>query len=69
MKKAYIEGMCCEGCARDVLHILSGIYGISDVKVNLSESYATFEGYVSKEVIHSALSIEGYRLLSIEKIA
>ena len=69
MKKAFIEGMCCEGCARDVTHIISSIYGISDVKVNLAGNYVTFEGYVSKEVIHSALSMEGYRLLSIEKIA
>jgi copper chaperone CopZ len=69
MKKAFIEGMCCEGCARDVQHVLSNIYGISDVKVNLPGSYATFEGFVSKEVIHSALAAEGYRLLSIEKMA
>jgi copper chaperone CopZ len=68
MKKAIIEGMCCEGCAKDVKFILSNIYGISDINVSLSGGYATFEGFVSKEVISSCLSQEGYRLIDIQKM-
>jgi len=68
MKKAIIEGMCCEGCAKDVKFVLSNIYGLTDVKVFLTEGYATFEGFVSKEVISNALTLEGYRLVDLVKI-
>jgi copper chaperone CopZ len=68
MKKAVIEGMCCEGCARDVKNVLSGIYGITNVVVNLSGGFATFDGFVSKEVVAEVLRAEGYRLVSLEKI-
>ncbi|MFA5006271.1 MAG: heavy-metal-associated domain-containing protein [Candidatus Izemoplasmatales bacterium] len=67
MKRAIIEGMCCEGCARDVKKVLEGIYGITDVRVFLTDGYATFEGFVSKDVIAASLADEGYRLVSIEK--
>jgi len=69
MKKAFIEGICCDGCARDVAHILSNIYGITDVSVDCERGFATFEGFVSKEVVAEALAQEGYRLISIEKLA
>lgn len=69
MKKAFIEGICCDGCARDVTHILSNIYGVTNVTVDCQEGSATFDGFVSKEVISEALAQEGYRLLSIEKLA
>jgi len=68
MKKAIIEGICCEGCARDIVHILNGIYGISNVKVSVEDCSATYEGFVSQEVIRTALASEGYRLITIEKI-
>jgi len=68
MKKAMIEGMCCAGCANDIKYILSNIYGISNVSVSFEEGYAIFDGFVSKDIIASALSDEGYRLIDIEKI-
>lgn len=68
MKKAVIEGMCCEGCARDVKNVLAGIYGIQNVTVSLTGGYATYDGFVSKEVIAAALATEGYRLVSLEKM-
>ncbi len=68
MKKAIIEGMCCEGCARDVKTVLSAIYGITNVNVSLSGGYATFEGFVSKDIISATLAAEGYQLVSIEKV-
>ncbi len=65
MKKALIESICCEGCARDVKHILEGIYGISKVVVSCEGGYALFEGYVSAKVIEEALKEEGYHLVEI----
>lgn len=67
MKKAWIDGICCEGCARDVKHVLESIYGISDVQVFCLEGYALFEGFVSHKVIEEALKEEGYSLKEIEK--
>ncbi len=68
MKKAIITGMCCLGCARDVKQVLASIYGITDVIVHLEEGYATFEGFVSREVVKSALAAEGYVLIDIVKV-
>lgn len=68
MKRAIIEGMCCEGCARDVKTVLAGIYGITDVTVSLSGGYATYDGFVSKDIIAATLAAEGYRLVAIEKM-
>ena len=68
MKKAIIEGMCCSGCANDIKYILSNIYGISEVTVSFEGGYATFEGFVSKDIIANALLDEGYRLVDIEKL-
>ncbi|MDD3478219.1 MAG: heavy-metal-associated domain-containing protein [Candidatus Izemoplasmatales bacterium] len=68
MKKAMISNICCEGCARDVKHVLEGIYGISEVQVSVEGGYATFEGYVSEKVIKQALSEEGYQLQKMEKV-
>lgn len=68
MKRATIEGMCCEGCARDVKNVLESIYGITDVRVSLTDGAATFEGFVAKDVIAAALAAEGYRLVSIDRI-
>lgn len=69
MKKAFIDGICCDGCARDVMHILSNIYGVTNVTVDCEQGFATFDGFVSKEVISEALAQEGYRLVTIEKLA
>ncbi|MDD4183836.1 MAG: heavy metal-associated domain-containing protein [Candidatus Izemoplasmatales bacterium] len=68
MKKAIIKGMCCEGCAKDVKHVLESIYGISQVEVFCDEGYALFSGFVSKQVIADYLSQEGYQLVDVENI-
>jgi len=68
MKKAVIENICCEGCARDVKHVMEGIYGISNVTVSLEGGFATFDGFVSEKVIAEALEEEGYHLVQILKL-
>lgn len=67
VKKAIINGMCCDGCTRDVKAVLSKIYGITVIEVSLAGGYALFEGFVSKDIIADALSEEGYRLIDIVK--
>mgnify|MGYP000920201047 FL=1 len=67
MKKAIIENIHCEGCAKDIKHVLESVYGVSNVQVSYQGGYALFDGYVSKEVIESALAEEGYRLIDIVK--
>jgi len=68
MKKAIIEGMCCNGCAEEAKHIFTNIYGISNVSVSLDDESITYEGFVSKRVIEDALKGTSYTLVSIEKV-
>ena len=68
MKKIIIEGMNCQGCANDVFHILSGIYGLSNITVSYKEGYAMFDGFVSKEIMANALAQKGYRLVELIKM-
>lgn len=68
MKKAFIEGMCCKGCANQVKHIFINLYGVTNVELSDDLSYVTFEGYVSKRVIVEALNNTNYKLIRIEKV-
>jgi len=68
MKKAIIKGICCEGCAKDVKHVLESIYGVSQVQVFCNEGYALFSGFVSKQVVADCLSEAGYQLEDIENV-
>ncbi|MCK4551910.1 MAG: cation transporter [Tenericutes bacterium] len=67
MKKAYLENICCEGCANEVKHIFENIYGVTDVSVSVDNSSVTYKGYVSKGVIEEALLGTSYKLVRIEK--
>ncbi len=68
MKKAIVEGMCCKGCAEEVKHIFTNIYGISNVSVSLDDETVTYEGFVSKRVIEDALKGTSYKLKGIERV-
>jgi len=68
MKRAFLEGMCCAGCAEEVKHIFTNIYGVSNVKVSLDNNSVTYEGFISKRVIEDALKGTSYTLQSIEKV-
>ncbi len=67
MKKAFMEGICCKGCAKEVQHIFEKIYGVSDVVVNVDDGYVQFEGHVSERVLNEALAGTDYVLVKIEK--
>ncbi len=68
MKKAKVDGMCCDGCAQEVKHIFENIYGISTVSVSIDQSSVLYEGYVSKRIIEEALEGTNYKLIEIEKL-
>ncbi len=69
MKKAYVEGIHCKGCAKEIQRIFENIYGVSDVSVSVEEGYVMFNGYVSENVILDALADTNYELTKIEKIS
>ncbi|KAK4274081.1 hypothetical protein QN277_017366 [Acacia crassicarpa] len=49
--------MDCEGCARKVKHVLSGVKGAKSVEVDLKQQKATVTGYVeAKKVLKAAAS-------------
>ncbi|XP_020229928.1 heavy metal-associated isoprenylated plant protein 24 [Cajanus cajan] len=49
--------MDCEGCARKVKHVLSGVKGAKSVEVDLKQQKATVTGYVEpKKVLKAAKS-------------
>ncbi|QCE15853.1 heavy metal-associated isoprenylated plant protein 24 [Vigna unguiculata] len=49
--------MDCEGCARKVKHVLSGVKGAKSVEVDLKQQKATVTGYVeAKKVLKAAQS-------------
>ena len=68
MKKAYVDGICCEGCAKEVKRIFEDIYGISNVHVSVEDGYVQFDGHVSERVIVAALAGTNYVLEKIEKV-
>lgn len=65
MKIAYIKGICCKGCAKELEGIFNNIYGISNVKVSVDDCAVSYDGYVSERVILEALQGTKYE---IEKI-
>ncbi|MED6131380.1 Heavy metal-associated isoprenylated plant protein 24 [Stylosanthes scabra] len=49
--------MDCEGCARKVKHVLSGVKGAKSVDIDLKQQKATVTGYVeAKKVLKAAQS-------------
>jgi copper chaperone CopZ len=68
MKRAKIDGMCCEGCAQEVKHIFENIYGISNVSVSVDNSSVLYDGFVSKRIIEESLEGTNYKIIEIEKL-
>ena len=66
MATVKIKGMSCQHCVASVTKALSGIAGISDVKINLEKGEATFseKSPVSKETIREAITKIGFEVVS-----
>jgi copper chaperone len=61
-----IEGMSCDHCVMAVTRVLSGIDGITNVKVDLKKGRATFDEThpVDMKAITEAIYDAGYRVVS-----
>ncbi len=58
-----IQGMSCEHCVKAVAGVLSGIEGITNVKVSLDNNEAVFDAAdnVDMEKVKRAVEEEGYK--------
>jgi copper chaperone len=65
MTKIKIQGMTCEHCVRAVTNALSGVEGVTNVKVSLEKNEAVFDtsSQVDMEKIKKAVEEEGYKVV------
>jgi copper chaperone len=65
MAKIKIQGMTCEHCVRAVTNALSGVEGVTNVRVSLENHEAVFDtsGKVDMEKIKKAVEEEGYKVV------
>lgn len=69
MKKiVYIEGMCCEHCAKRVENALSAVSGVVSADVKLKKNLAVIRSRdeISDEEIKKVVTEAGYTVKSIE---
>ncbi|GEK90237.1 Copper chaperone CopZ [Alkalibacterium subtropicum] len=61
-KEVTVEGMKCEGCAKDVQERISGIEGVSTVDIDLANKKVVLESLssIDRETLDSALSETQY---------
>ena len=61
-----VKGMSCQHCVASVTKALSGIQGITDVKVSLEKGEATFkeESPVPDQAIRDAITKIGFEVVS-----
>jgi copper chaperone CopZ len=62
-----IEGMHCDGCARAVRNILSGVEGVTDASVDLARGQAQIRSDrpVAMEKLQAAVADAGYQASAI----
>ena len=68
MKKiVYIEGMCCERCAKRVANALAVVTGVVSADVKLKKNIAVIRSReeVSDEELHKAVADAGFTVTSI----
>ncbi|MFC6169147.1 heavy-metal-associated domain-containing protein [Loigolactobacillus jiayinensis] len=58
MKKVNVNGMKCQGCADTVTEKLSSV--VNNVKVDLENKVATFDGDASVDQLNAALADTSY---------
>lgn len=65
MAKIKIQGMTCEHCVRAVTNALSGVEGVTNVRVSLEKNEAVFDtsSQVDMEKIKKAVEEEGYKVV------
>ena len=65
-KTIKVKGMSCQHCVASVTKALSGIKGITDVKVSLEKGEATFneKNPLPDQVIRDAITKIGFEVVS-----
>jgi copper chaperone CopZ len=64
-----IDGMSCQNCVRHVREALSGLPGVTQVRVSLERGEAEVEtqAEVTDQAIRAALDEEGYPAMAIAR--
>jgi copper chaperone CopZ len=60
VQRLAITGMVCAGCVNSVTRVLSGVPGVTDVRVTLETGRADVSGTASSDVLAAAVRKAGY---------
>ena len=64
MASVKIKGMSCQHCVASTTKALEAIPGITNVRVDLDQGQAHYDGEVDKKVIEDAISKIGFEVVS-----
>ncbi|RLC49713.1 MAG: hypothetical protein DRH79_08660 [Candidatus Cloacimonadota bacterium] len=62
-KTFLIEGMTCNHCVANVKDAITGIEGVQEVKINLTQKNAVVDGDYNSEDVKSAITKAGYKVV------
>ena len=62
-KTFLIEGMTCNHCVANVKDAITGIEGVQEVKINLTQKNAVVDGDYNSEDVKSAIEKAGYKVV------
>jgi copper chaperone CopZ len=57
-----VEGMTCNSCVTKVTNAVSGIEGVSDVDVDVSNGTLEISGHIDDAAIRAAVAQAGYKI-------
>ena len=63
MASVKIKGMSCQHCVASTTKALEAIDGITNVRVDLDQGQAHYDGEVDKKVIEDAISKIGFEVV------
>ncbi len=64
MASVKIKGMSCQHCVASTTKALEAIDGITNVRVDLDQGQAHYDGEIDKKVIEEAISKIGFEVIS-----
>jgi copper chaperone CopZ len=57
-----VEGMTCNSCVNKVTNAVSGIDGVNDVDVDVSNGTLEISGHIDDAAIRAAVAQAGYKI-------
>ena len=57
-----VEGMTCNSCVNKVTNAVSGIEGVNDVDVDVSNGTLEISGHIDDAAIRQAVAQAGYKI-------